>query len=81
MTETYKPSVKTPSNYLDTEAAARYLGNIIAGRQLAIMRQQGGGPKFVKVGRRVAYTVNDLDAWAASRTFGSTSESRRAGIY
>lgn len=29
-------------------------------------RLSGGGPPYLKLGRRVVYDVADLDAWAAS---------------
>jgi predicted DNA-binding transcriptional regulator AlpA len=43
-------------------------------RTLERMRVTGGGPRFVKAGRRVAYRATDIDAWIASRVRNSTSE-------
>ena len=41
---------------------------------LAKMRLYGTGPVFVKLGRRVAYRLEDLEAWVAENRFRSTSE-------
>jgi len=41
---------------------------------LAKMRLSGKGPVFSKLGRRVVYRPEDVDAWIASRRFRSTSE-------
>ena len=43
-------------------------------RTLEKQRVIGGGPRFRKFGRRVMYAVADLDAWAAERSFESTSD-------
>ena len=45
-------------------------------RTLERLRVAGQGPKFVKAGRRVLYRDADLEAWTASRTFGSTAEAQ-----
>jgi predicted DNA-binding transcriptional regulator AlpA len=37
-------------------------------------RLSGGGPPYLKLGRRVVYDVADLDAWAASNKRQTTSE-------
>lgn len=41
---------------------------------LAKMRLTGTGPVFVKLGRKVAYRLEDLEAWVAENRFRSTSE-------
>lgn len=41
---------------------------------LAKMRLTGAGPVFVKLGRRIAYRVEDLEAWVLANRFRSTSE-------
>jgi Helix-turn-helix domain len=46
-------------------------------RTLERLRLTGGGPVYVKAGRRVLYREPDLQAWIASRVRGSTSEVRR----
>jgi hypothetical protein len=43
-------------------------------RSLERLRLVGGGPVYVKAGRRVLYRQADLDTWIASRVRGSTSE-------
>lgn len=57
---------------LIAEDAAVYLG---LGRQaLAKMRLTGDSPPFFKVGRRVLYDRDELDAWLATRKRRSTSD-------
>jgi len=43
-------------------------------RTLERLRLTGGGPKFIKAGRRVLYSAEHLEAWVASRVRTSTSE-------
>lgn len=38
------------------------------------LRLTGGGPRFAKIGRRVAYDLVDLIEWIESRKRSSTSE-------
>lgn len=45
----------------------------IGARTLANWRCEGFGPPFSKVGSRVRYRKEDVDAWVASRRFVSTS--------
>lgn len=53
--------------------AAAALG--LTQRTLQQWRRDGGGPPYVRVSSRcVRYRVSDLDAWAAERVYGSTSE-------
>jgi hypothetical protein len=40
------------------------------------LRVYGGGPKFLRFGRKILYPKTELDLWAAERLFGSTSEYR-----
>ena len=61
-----------PQRYLTNDEAADYLR--LSPRTLEKQRVLGGGPKFRKFGRRVMYAVADLDAWAAERSFESTSD-------
>lgn len=46
---------------------------------LAKMRLTGTGPVYVKLGRKVAYRLEDLEAWVAENRFRSTSEYDAAG--
>lgn len=41
---------------------------------MARWRCEGFGPKFVRVGGRIAYRVDDLEAWIASRVVSSTAQ-------
>jgi predicted DNA-binding transcriptional regulator AlpA len=59
-------------SYLTQSEAAEILR--LSPRTLERMRQDGSGPRFRKFGRRVAYAVEDLRAWADSKSFTSTSE-------
>ena len=57
----------------NTEQAASYTG--LASATLEGLRSRGGGPRFVRYGRKaVRYLIADLDAWMAERTVASTSE-------
>lgn len=62
----------THSSRLNVEAAADYTG--ISASTLNKLRVFGGGPVFLKLGRRVAYDVADLDGWLAARRRRSTSD-------
>ncbi len=54
---------------ISTTEGSAYLrqahGVPFAASTLTKMRCVGGGPKFVKVGKRVFYQKTDLDAWIA----------------
>jgi len=41
---------------------------------LAKFRLYGGGPRFMKIGRKIVYRRSDIDAWLADRAHSSTSE-------
>lgn len=57
---------------LPTEHAAAYLG--LSPKTLETLRTRGGGPPFLKLGRRVAYRKSDLDTWLAAKVRRSTSD-------
>ncbi|MFT3719263.1 helix-turn-helix transcriptional regulator [Pseudorhodoferax sp.] len=65
-------TVPQPPRYLTNDEAADYLR--LSPRTLEKQRVMGGGPRFRKFGRRVMYAVADLDAWAADRSFETTSD-------
>lgn len=74
-----KPQQTTPpdppehlSDVFDTKGAGRHLG--LSPATLTTMRTRGGGPPFVKLGRRVVYRRSDLDTWLAKRVRKSTSD-------
>jgi hypothetical protein len=63
--------------YLTEKCAGQYTG--VSDKYLRKLRCVGGGPVYVKVGRRVVYDQADLDAWLDSLKVKSTSDaSRRA---
>ena len=66
------PTPAQPQRYLTNDEAADYLR--LSPRTLEKQRVIGGGPKFRKFGRRVMYAVADLDAWAETRSFETTSD-------
>ncbi len=57
---------------LPVNAAAAYAG--ISVSTLNKLRVFGGGPIFLKLGRRVIYEIADLDDWLASKRRSSTSD-------
>ncbi len=61
-----------PPRYLRTPEAARFLG--LSHRTLEKHRTYGTGPKYAKLGGRVVYQVEDLQAWAAQGVKRSTSD-------
>lgn len=63
-----------PDGRMDTDGAAAYTG--LSKKTLAIMRMNGDGPEFVKLGKTVFYRKEDLDAWIADRRASSTAEYR-----
>jgi excisionase family DNA binding protein len=52
--------------------AAKILG--LAASTLAKLRLSGNGPVYCKLGRRVVYRREDLDAWLESRVARDTSD-------
>jgi len=61
---------------MDETAAGAYLGGAaspVSIRTLQRWRLEGGGPRFVRVGRLVRYRRSELDAWLAGRICESTS--------
>jgi predicted DNA-binding transcriptional regulator AlpA len=52
--------------------AAKHL--LLSPRTLERLRVAGTGPRYCKLGRRVAYRQADLDAWVNARVVQSTSE-------
>lgn len=52
--------------------AATYLG--VSKSCLDKHRVHGGGPAYLKIGRRVVYDLNDLEEFAAGRRLRNTSD-------
>lgn len=63
------------SPVLTIDEAADYLGLSVG--NLNKMRMTIGGPLFIKLGRRVVYHQDDLDAWIESNRRLSTSTKAR----
>ena len=61
-----------PPRYLRTQEAARFLG--LSERTLEKHRTYGTGPIYRKLGGRVVYSVDDLQAWAERGAKQSTSD-------
>lgn len=57
---------------LRTVEAAEYCGS--SASTFEKLRLTGGGPVYSKIGRRVVYRVEDLDAWLAANRRRSTSD-------
>jgi excisionase family DNA binding protein len=57
---------------LTTKEAAGFLR--ISKSYLDKLRVYGGGPKFLRFGRKILYRQSELNLWAEQRSFGSTSE-------
>jgi hypothetical protein len=69
---TKSPSPLWLEEILTAEAGARELG--LSVKTLQKWRLIGGGPIYVKIGRRVGYIRRDLIAWRDARRRTSTSD-------
>jgi hypothetical protein len=59
----------------DERGAGLYLGGTahpISARSLQRWRQDGRGPKFVRVGNLIRYRASDLEGWLSKRVARST---------
>lgn len=63
-----------PPRFLRTREAATFLG--LSPRTLEKHRTYGTGPLFRKLGGRVVYAIDELEAWAERGTVSSTSDPR-----
>ena len=63
-----------PPRYMRTPEAARFLG--LSDRTLEKHRTYGTGPTYRKLGGRVVYALEDLQAWADRGAVTSTSDPR-----
>ena len=52
--------------------AAEYIG--CSPETLATWASRGGGPPYLRIGRKVVYLQSDLDVWMASRRVTCTAE-------
>ncbi|MGL4557110.1 MAG: helix-turn-helix transcriptional regulator [Afipia sp.] len=65
--------------YLRTTEAARFLG--LSGRTLEKHRTYGTGPSYRKLGGRVVYALEDLQAWADVGLRQSTSDQGKGVVH
>lgn len=65
-------TMKTNDPLLTPDEAAAYLR--LARATLAKMRCLGGGPRFVRLGRKIAYRGSDLESWLEKRLAASTTD-------
>ena len=63
-----------PPRFLRTKEAAEFLG--LSARTLEKHRTYGTGPAYRKLGGRVVYAIDDLEAWADRGAVTSTSDPR-----
>lgn len=63
-----------PPRFLRTKEAAQFLS--LSARTLEKHRTYGTGPAYRKLGGRVVYSVEDLEAWAARGAVTSTTDPR-----
>ena len=63
-----------PPRFLRTKEAAEFLS--LSARTLEKHRTYGTGPAFRKLGGRVVYAIDDLEAWADRGAVTSTSDPR-----
>lgn len=63
-----------PPRYLRTKEAAEFLS--LSARTLEKHRTYGTGPAYRKLGGRVVYAIEDLQAWADRGAVTSTSDPR-----
>ena len=73
---TTTPSRTPPPRRLSQVQAARFLG--LRPRTLATWRHLGKGPRYVKIGGRVAYWQSDLEQWLRGRTVDPARRGRRS---
>lgn len=75
-----QPAAALPfPRYLKTPDAAVHLG--LSARTLEKHRCYGTGPTFRKLGGRIVYALEDLEAWAALGTRKSTSDPGVGTVY
>ncbi|RIV83998.1 DNA-binding protein [Aurantiacibacter xanthus] len=74
-----EPAAVTTPRYLKTPDAAVHLG--LSARTLEKHRCYGTGPVFRKLGGRIVYAIEDLEAWAALGTRRSTSDPGKGTVH
>jgi predicted DNA-binding transcriptional regulator AlpA len=64
------------SSFLSSSEAEQLLA--LPKNTLAKMRVSGEGPAFHKLGKRVRYSMSDLEDWLKARRYSNTSVSQSA---
>lgn len=75
----HTPAAHSGPRYLRTPDAAKLLG--LSPRTLEKHRCYGTGPVFRRLGGRVVYALDDLEAWADLGTRRSTSDPGVGTVY
>ncbi|MCA0431628.1 MAG: helix-turn-helix domain-containing protein [Proteobacteria bacterium] len=70
--ETQSPSSHKADWLLRTADAAAYLG--VSASLLNKLRVLGGGPKYLRLGKAVRYSQDDLREWVLSQKYENTSQ-------
>ena len=65
-------AMETKMKVMSVEEAASYMRR--SESFLNKLRCSGGGPAFVRIGRRIGYLQDDLDAWLVAQRRRSTSD-------
>lgn len=68
----HRPIQTSPSPYVNTKQAAKYLG--LSHQYLEIARHKGDGPQYIKLAKAVRYRLEDLDDWMKSHTQKHTAD-------
>lgn len=61
----------TTDQLLDPPGVSERL--LIPVQTLAVWRSRGEGPRYMKIGKHVRYSVAELDAWLSERTVTPSS--------
>lgn len=69
-----RPVPGQTEEFLTPKQAAAYLR--VSKSYLDKLRVYGGGPSFLRFGRKILYRQRELNLWADQRSFKSTSEYR-----
>lgn len=75
----HPPAASSGPRYLRTPDAAKLLG--LSPRTLEKHRSFGTGPVFRRLGGRVVYALDDIEAWTARGARRSTSDPGIGTVY
>jgi hypothetical protein len=65
-----------PASFLTPQQVSERYSNNITERTLANWRSAGNGPEFTKIGGKILYPLDRLEAWEQRNTVKSTSQYR-----